>query len=172
MQFVTSLFITFTYAQVYQSSPAVTVVPSAGNTMTYVSAAQYSAQAPSGNGSQFDCEEVLEFDPALWDCQLVDVAQVNLNDFDCFEETDFSNFDCVDDDEEWICESEQQIGQANGSTGTSPSQTQPPAAPASPAGTTDPNAAATPSASKAVTSGAESSKYLISSALLGLVLLL
>lgn len=58
---------------------------------------------------ELDCVATTEFDPALWDCQEVDPRNIRLDEFDCWLENDFSNFDCEDDRrDEWVCDEELQ----------------------------------------------------------------
>ncbi|KAJ2995573.1 hypothetical protein HDV02_000632 [Globomyces sp. JEL0801] len=53
-----------------------------------------------------ECEEVLDFDPRIWDCREVQISEINMNEFDCFEETDFTDFDCSEDEGDFICDEE------------------------------------------------------------------
>jgi hypothetical protein len=77
---------------------------------------------PNVPGEELDCEETIEFDPAFWDCQEVDISQINRNEFDCWEETNFDqDFDCVEDDGDFICD-EDTVPGAEQPTGTIPNQ--------------------------------------------------
>ncbi|KAI8903527.1 hypothetical protein EDD86DRAFT_250241 [Gorgonomyces haynaldii] len=56
-------------------------------------------------GDELACEEVILFPQQDWECQLVsDISQVDMNQFTCWEETDYSEFDCVEDEGDWDCE--------------------------------------------------------------------
>jgi hypothetical protein len=87
------------------------------------------SQQPDQLGEELDCEETLEFDQNLWDCQETDIAQINRDEFDCWEETDFDqDFDCVEDDGDFICDEDVVPGSQ-----TNPTQTQnPPSNPQDP----------------------------------------
>jgi hypothetical protein len=58
---------------------------------------------------ELDCVATTEFDPALWDCRETDPRDIRLDEFDCWLEDDFSNFDCEEDRrDEWVCDEELQ----------------------------------------------------------------
>ena len=60
---------------------------------------------PAPVDEELECEEVIVFPPDQWDCEQVSsLNEVDLNEFECWEETDYSDFDCEEDPSDWDCE--------------------------------------------------------------------
>ncbi|KAH6596413.1 hypothetical protein BASA50_005119 [Batrachochytrium salamandrivorans] len=54
--------------------------------------------------SMWDCEEVIEFPADEWDCEATEMSKINLDEYDCWEETDFSGYDCEEAEGEFECD--------------------------------------------------------------------
>ncbi|KAL2912403.1 hypothetical protein HK105_208106 [Polyrhizophydium stewartii] len=60
--------------------------------------------AEDANPDNWDCEEVVEFPADQWECELSDMSKIDFNEFECWEETDFSGMDCTETTGEFECD--------------------------------------------------------------------
>jgi hypothetical protein len=78
----------------------------AANTLSPFSSLHIRAPLAAPNPTDtLDCEEVTVFDANHWECtQVNSLADIDLTKFDCWEETDFSAFDCEDEVGDFECD--------------------------------------------------------------------